>query len=56
MIRQEIIDDLDIYIKEVEKSGRENPRLAKENAIQSLIKSGVLDNSGNPKNHIVDRW
>lgn len=56
MIRQEIVNELDFYIKELEKLGRENPRLAKENAIQSLIKSGVLDNSGNPKNHIVDRW
>lgn len=56
MIRQEIVNELDFYIKELEKLGRENPRFAKENAIQSLIKSGVLDNNWNPKNHIVDRW
>ncbi len=43
---------LDKYIDDLKAEALENPIKAKERAIQSLIKSGVLNADGTPKERI----
>ena len=56
MISQEILNGMDRYIENLKAIRKENPDLAKEMAVQSLIESGVFNEDGTPKENIVDRW
>ena len=56
MITQETLNDMDEYINKLKKVRKENPELAKEMVVQSLIESGVFNEDGTPKENIVDRW
>lgn len=55
MISQEMLNDMDKYIGNLKRIRKENPELAKEMAVQSLIESGVFNEDGTPKENIVDR-
>ena len=54
MITQETLNDMDEYINKLKKVRKENPELAKEMAVQSLIESGVFNEDGTQKENIVD--
>lgn len=56
MIAQEMLDNMDKYIESLKTIRKENPELAKEMAVQSLIESGLFNEDGTPKENIVDRW
>ena len=56
MITQEVLNDMDKYIESFKTIRKENPELAKEMAVQSLIESGLFNDDGTPKENIVDRW
>lgn len=56
MIIQEELNNMDKYIERLKAIRKENPKLAKETAIQSLIESGVFNEDETPKENIVDRW
>lgn len=56
MIAQEMLENMDKYIESLKTIRKENPELAKEMAVQSLIESGVFNEDGTPKENIVDRW
>lgn len=55
MIAQEMLENMDKYIESLKTIRKENPELAKEMAVQSLIESGVFNEDGTPKENIVDR-
>lgn len=56
MISQEELNNMDKYIGRLKTTRKENPELAKEISVQSLIESGVFNEDGTPKENIVDRW
>lgn len=56
MIAQEMLDNMDKYIESLKTIREENPELAKEMAVHSLIESGLFNEDGTPKENIVDRW
>ena len=56
MIAQEMLENMDKYIESLKTIRKENPELAKEMAVQSLIESGLFNEDGTPKENIVDRW
>lgn len=56
MIAQEMLENMDKYIESLKTIRKDDPELAKEMAVQSLIESGVFNEDGTPKENIVDRW
>ena len=56
MINQEKLNNMVKYIDNLKTIQKENPEVAKEMAVQSLIESGVFNEDGTPKENIVDRW
>ncbi len=42
-----------MYVEELRKQAEENPEKAKEDAVQALKETGVLDEDGETKNKIV---
>lgn len=56
MISQEELNNMDKYIERLKAIRKENPELAKEISVQSLIESGLFNEDGTPKENIVDRW
>ena len=56
MISQEELNNMDKYIERLITIRKEDPELAKEMTIRSLIESGLFNEDGTPKENIVDRW
>lgn len=48
------IEGIDDYIEQLEKMNKVNPEAARKEAMESLIRSGVLNSDGKPKNQICD--
>lgn len=48
------IQGMDQYIEKLRKMRKANPGQAKENARESLVESGVLNEDGTPKKKICD--
>lgn len=48
------IEGIDDYIEQLEKMNKVNPEAARKEAMESLIRSGVLNSDGKPKKQICD--
>lgn len=48
------INDIDDYIENLKELKNTNPDLARQKAKDSLIRSGILDSNGKPKERICD--
>ena len=53
---KQYLKGMDEYIQHLKILNVTNPDLAKINAINSLIISGVFNKDGTPKKNIVNRW
>mgnify|MGYP000153715467 FL=1 len=48
------IEGIDDYIEHLEKMNKVNPEAARKEAMESLIRSGILNSDGKPKKQICD--
>ena len=53
---QKEIEMMEEYILQLKKDFKENPKLAKQKAIESLIVSGLFNLDGTPKKEICNNY